>query len=102
MSVLTLGEIRKGVEAAADPRRRARLRSWLEERLPAWFGSRLLPVDAAVADRWGRLLAALGRPVAAIDSLLAATAIHHGLKIATRNEHDFPFPGLEIVNPWRA
>ncbi len=100
LSVLTLGELRKGVESLADARRKERLRVWLENDLAEWFGDRLLPVTAAVADRWGRLLAGAGRPVPAVDSLLAATALHHGLRMVTRNSQDFVFPGLDVVNPW--
>jgi predicted nucleic acid-binding protein len=99
-SVLTLGELRKGVESSPDARRRERLRVWLENDLADWFGDRLLPVSAGVANRWGRLLAQVGRAVPAVDSLLAATALHHGLRMVTRNVHDFAFPGLEVVNPW--
>lgn len=101
LSVLSLGEIRKGVERLDDSARKEQLRVWLEHELPAWFGERMLPVSAGVADRWGRLLARLGRTAPAIDSLLAATALHHGLRFVTRNERDFAFPALEIVNPWR-
>lgn len=101
LSVLTLGELRKGVESLAEVRRRERLRVWLENDLAEWFGERLLPISAAVADRWGRLLAQTARPMPAIDSLIAATAIHHGLRMVTRNEKDFGFPGLEVINPWR-
>lgn len=100
LSVLSLGEIRKGVEAVADASRKERLRLWLEQELPAWFEDRLLPVDTTVADRWGRLLAEVRRPVPAIDSLLAATALQHHLRLVTRNVDDFQFPGLEVVNPW--
>lgn len=101
LSVLTLGELRKGVESLAEVRRRERLRVWLENDLAEWFGERLLPISAAVADRWGCLLAQTARPMPAIDSLIAATAIHHGLRMVTRNEKDFGFPGLEVINPWR-
>ncbi len=100
LSVLTLGELRKGVERLPDASRRERLRLWLEVDLPAWFGDQLLPVDAAVADRWGRLLAEAARPLPAVDSLLAATALHHDLRLVTRNERDFVYPGLDVVNPW--
>lgn len=101
LSVLTIGELRKGVESQADGQRRERLRVWLENDIADWLGDRLLPVSAAVADRWGLLLAEAGRPVPAIDSLLAATALHHGLRMVARNEKDFSFPGLAVVNPWR-
>lgn len=100
VSVLTLGEIRKGIEALPDRRRREKLRLWLEHDLPAWFEGRMLPVDLAVADRWGRLLAEVGRPVPTIDSLLAATALHHELRLVTRNAGDFDYPGLEVINPF--
>lgn len=102
LSVLTLGEIRHGVERLSDAARREKLRLWLENEIPARFESRLLPVDAAVADRWGRLISEVGRPLPAVDALLAATALHHGLRVVTRNDSDFEFPGLEVVNPWTA
>ena len=100
ISVLTLGEIRKGVEQMPDGVRREKLRLWLEHDLVDWFGTRVLPVDVLVADRWGRLLASVGRPVPSIDSLLAATALRHELRVVTRNEKDFDYPGLQVVNPW--
>jgi hypothetical protein len=101
VSVLTLGEIRRGVERLEPGPRRERLRVWLETELPAWFEDRVLPIDVAVADRWGRLLVAVGRTVPAVDSLLAATALHHDLRLVTRNTGDFGFPGLEVIDPWQ-
>jgi len=100
VSVLSLGEIRKGIETLADRKRREKLRLWLEHELPAWFEGRVLPVGLAVADRWGRLLADVGRPVPTIDSLLAATALHHELRLVTRNAGDFDYPGLQVINPF--
>ncbi|MBI4756742.1 MAG: type II toxin-antitoxin system VapC family toxin [Betaproteobacteria bacterium] len=100
LSVLTLGEIRKGVEALPDGERRLRLLDWLEVELPAFFAGRILSVDVAAAHRWGRLQAQAGRSVPAIDSLLAATALHSGLVLVTRNVRDFMYPGLEVTNPW--
>jgi hypothetical protein len=100
LSVLTLGGLRKGVEGVADANRRTALVDWLEAELPTFFTGRVLPVDAQVADRWGRLVAAANRPVPAIDSLLAATAAHHGLSLVTRNVPDFADFGLEVINPW--
>lgn len=102
LSVLTLGEIRRGVERLPASRKRERLRLWLEHDLAEWFAERLLPIDTGVADRWGRLLAEGARPLPAIDSLLAATALHHGLRFVTRNADDFAFSGLEVIDPWRA
>jgi predicted nucleic acid-binding protein len=101
ISVLTLGEIRKGIEALADRKRKEKLRLWLEHDLPAWFEGRVLSVDLAVAERWGRLIAEVGRPVPTLDSLLAATALHHELRLVTRNSDDFRYPGLEVINPFR-
>ena len=101
ISVLTLGEIRRGIERLTEGTRRERLRVWLEHELPDWFGDRLLAVDQAVADRWGRLLAEAARPMPSIDSLLAATALHHDLRLVTRNAKDFDYPGLEVISPWR-
>lgn len=100
LSVLTLGELRRGVEKLPVSKRKEKLRYWLEHELPAWFGDRLLPVDAAVADAWGRLQATAERTLPAIDSLLAATALHHHLRLVTRNTADFEIKGLETVNPW--
>ena len=71
LSVLTLGEIRRGVERLAERERQQTLRRWLEQDLPAFFSGRVLPIDGAIAHRWGRLLAEMGRPLAAIDSLLS-------------------------------
>ena len=100
LSVLTLGELRKGIEGVADSKRRMSLNDWLESDLPAFFVGRILPVDAQVAERWGRLLATAGRPLPAIDSLLGATAAQHGLSIVTRNGKDFADMGLDIINAW--
>lgn len=102
LSVLTIGELRKGIETLVDASRRLSLLDWLEADLPHFFIGRILPVDLAVADRWGRLVAQAGRPLPAIDSLLAATALQHGLNLVTRNQRDFELPGLEVINPWNA
>ncbi|MES2299958.1 MAG: type II toxin-antitoxin system VapC family toxin [Pseudomonadota bacterium] len=100
LSVLTLGELRKGVEGAADAARRALLLDWLETELPTFFTGRILPVDAQAAVRWGRLVAAAHRPVPAIDSLIGATAAYHGLSLVTRNVRDYADLGLDIIDPW--
>lgn len=100
LSVLTLGELRKGIEGVADAKRRMVLMDWLETDLPGFFAGRILAVDASVADRWGRLLAVAGRPLPAIDSLLGATAVQHGLSMVTRNTRDFEGLGVDVINPW--
>ncbi|MBL4760806.1 MAG: type II toxin-antitoxin system VapC family toxin [Mariprofundaceae bacterium] len=100
ISVLTIGEIRKGVEGIADGKRKEKLRIWLEHELPEWFGERVLAIDADVSERWGRLQANAQRPIPAIDSLLAATALHHELRMVSKNHKDFDYAELEIINPW--
>ena len=102
LSVLTIGELRKGIETLADSARRLPLLDWLETELPAFFSGRILPIDAAVADRWGRLIAKAGRPLPAIDSLLAATAAQHGLIFVTRNLRDVQGLEVEVLDPWVA
>ncbi len=100
LSVLTLGEIRKGIEGLGDNEQRLALLDWLETDLPTFFTGRILPIDAQTADRWGRLVAASGRPLPAIDSLLAATALVHDLILVTRNTRDFTGFSLQLINPW--
>jgi len=100
LSVLTLGEIRKGIETLRNGRRRSALLDWLQADLPAFFSGRVLSIDERVADRWGRLLAAAGRPLPAIDSLLAATAASHDLVMVTRNTRDFAGLGISVIDPW--
>lgn len=103
LSVLTLGELREGVDRLAPGRRRTALDRWLREDLPDRFADRLLPVDAAVADRWGELRAAgasAGRTVPVLDGLLAATAAVHGLTVVTRNLRDFVALGVPVHDPW--
>lgn len=101
LSVLTLGEIRKGVENATDPSQRLRLVDWLQFDLPNFFSGRILPVDAAVADRWGRMVASAGRPLPAVDSLLAATALEHGMMLVTRNIKHVTGLGVDTFSPWQ-
>ena len=98
-STLILGEIRKGIELARrrDPDKASVLEAWLGE-VVSGFGDRLLPVDATVADEWGRMSAI--RPVPVIDALLAATAKAHGLTLVTRNETDVAGLGVEVLNPF--
>ena len=104
LSVLTLGEIKKGADLLEPGARRDRVDAWLAE-LRANFGDRILPVDESVAMQWGTISAAgrrSGRVRPPIDSLLAATAICHRLKLATRNVADFEGTGVVVVNPWES
>jgi predicted nucleic acid-binding protein len=105
LSVLTLGEIRKGVAALPQSRRRTHLETWLELELQARFSGRILPIDAAVADRWGLLAAdakRAGKSLSTIDGLLAATALQHNLTIVSRNVSDFANTHAPILDPWEA
>lgn len=100
LSVLVLGEIRKGIELARprDPAKAEALQAWLRQVIAA-FGDRIIPVDAAVGDEWGRMSAL--RPVPVIDALLAATAKVHGLTLVTRNDADVLGLGARVVNPFK-
>ena len=100
ISVLSIGEIRKGIERLDEGERRDRLRTWLDLDIIAATRERILPVSIGVAERWGRLVADAGRSLPVIDSLLAATALHHDLEIVTRNTKHLAFPGLRVRNPW--
>ena len=100
LSVLTLGELRKGIDSLADAKRRLKLVDWLETELLLFFAGRILAIDQGVTDHWVRLLASAGRPIPAVDSLLGATAAHHDLTMVTRNSKDFDNLGLEVLNPW--
>jgi predicted nucleic acid-binding protein len=99
MSVLSLGEICKGVGKLSRGRRRNQLHSWLEHDLPRWFEDRMLPIDIQVADEWGRLQSKVERKLPAIDSLIAATALFHRLVLVTRNVKDFDLPDVDVLNP---
>lgn len=100
LSVLTLGEICKGIGKLPESPRRQALVNWLAQDLPLYFSGRILPVDAATAHHWGQLWATVQRPLPAIDGLLAATALHHNMALVTRNTRDFEGLGLNVINPW--
>lgn len=99
LSVLVIGEIRRGVERIRrrDPQAAAALESWLS-RVITNHSDRLLPIDREIAEEWGRMNAA--RPLSAIDSLLAATAKIHGLTLVTRNIADIATTGVAYLNPF--
>lgn len=99
LSTLTIGEIRKGVEAIRirDPDKARALEVWLQAIVQA-FGPRILGIDAAVAESWGRISAIRSVPV--VDALLAATANVHGLVLVTRNATDVAGLGVRVLNPF--
>jgi len=100
LSVLTLGELRKGVEAKrrTDAVTADRLGAWVDS-IETTFADRVLPVDAAAARLWGELSA--GRSLPVIDTLIAATALAHGLTLVTRNTRDVSLTGVPLVDPWQ-
>ena len=103
LSSITIGEIKKGIEKLIASNRRKVLAEWLEDELLVRFTDKVLPIDTAVMLVWGKLVADLekqGKPMPAIDSLLAATALQGGLTLVTRNEVDFAHCSTAVVNPW--
>lgn len=103
LSVISLAELRHGVERLQAGRRKSALDLWLSEELPARFGGRLLVADLATADHWGRIVAraeTAGRPIGAMDAFLAAFAEQHQLTLATRNISDFEQVGVRLFDPW--
>ncbi len=100
ISVIVIGELRAGVELLRrrDPIQAEGFDDWLAKVLTD-FGSRVLPVDRAIADRWGVIDGTLG-PLPTSDALIAATALTHDLTVATRNVRDFERTGVPVVNPW--
>jgi predicted nucleic acid-binding protein len=105
LSVLTVGEIRKGLAVLPQGKRRTHLETWLEVELQGRFAGRIVPIEAAIADRWGLIAAEAkrkGRVLSVIDGLLAATAIHHNLTVVSRNSRDFTNTQVPVLNPWQA
>ena len=103
LSVITVGELAKGAARLPPSAKRVRLERWIGE-LISQYGVRIIPVDASIARRWGRLSGELSRKGITTlvgDGLIAATALVHGLRLATRNIADFKPFGVEIVDPWK-
>lgn len=103
LSVITIGEIAKGICKLTPSKRKESLTTWLNETLPNRFEHRILTIDVSTMVLWGNLICQLeqnGRPLPAMDSLIAAIALQHSLSLVTRNEKDFAGTGVVIVNPW--
>jgi toxin FitB len=103
LSAVTLGEIQRGIERAPDPQRKEVLQAWLTDELLLRFAGRIIELDIKTMMAWGELAGKLdnrGKPMPAIDALIAASCIHHGLTLVTRNVSDFQFAGIKVFNPW--
>ena len=103
LSVMTIGEICKGIAALPISQKRSMLQHWLEKDVRSWFGDRIVPVTEAIAERWGNLSATArqqGITISVVDGVIAATALHHDLILVTRNVKDFAGLGIDLLNPW--
>ena len=103
ISVASIAELRRGVALMDDGRRRTALAAWLADDLPARFAERMLPIDHAVAERWGDLMVQSRRSGVALsvmDGFFAATALARDLTLVTRNVKDFAGFGMMLFNPW--
>lgn len=104
LSVVSFGEIRKGLTIMPVGARRSQLEAAIDGLIPSWFAGRILPVSQTIAERWGVLEGQrqlMGRPLHVPDAQIAATALEHGLTLVTRNEKDFEELGVTILNPWK-
>lgn len=102
LSVLSIGELAKGIALVKDNAQKRKLASWLQK-LESEYADRLLPVDLETARIWGELTAAAqaaGKTIPAVDGLIAATALRHGLHVMTRNTVDFAPTGVMLMDPW--
>ncbi|MCG2739835.1 MAG: type II toxin-antitoxin system VapC family toxin [Syntrophaceae bacterium] len=103
LSVVTIGEISKGIEKLPKSKRKQELHTWLKEDLLVRFDGKIIPLDTDVLLEWGLLTARLessGKTLPAMDSLIAATVLARTLILITRNVDDFEDTGVEIINPW--
>lgn len=102
ISVITLGEIGKGIALLPQSKRKRDLSAWLTK-IETTYADRILSIDAETTSIWGEITAnaqSQGIIIAAADGLIAATALHHGLHLMTRNVKDFNVPGVFLLNPW--
>jgi toxin FitB len=104
LSVLAIGEIRKGITLLPRSNQRVLVESWLANDLVSRFAGRIIEVNLDIAERWGLISAQAkiaGTPLAVIDGLMAATALHHNLTLVTRNTKDVQVAGINTLNPWQ-
>ena len=105
LSVLTFGEIQKGIEKAPSQVRKKKLTLWLEEDLKERFKGKIIPIDQDVAIKWGEIQGItekLGRTMPSIDGLIAVSALVHHCTVVTRNTSDMENSTVELLNPWDA
>lgn len=103
LSVVSFGEIRKGLTIMPAGSRRSQLERAIDGLIPSWFEGRILPMSQTIAERWGVLEGQrqlMGRPLHVPDAQIAATALEHGLTLVTRNVRDFEGVGVTVLNPW--
>ena len=103
ISVLTIGELHKGIEKLTESQRKEKLHNWVENDLKERFLNKIIGIDMQVAIIWGKIQGMterIGKPMQAIDSLIAATGITHHLTVVTRNTSDMKESGVVLFNPW--
>jgi toxin FitB len=103
VSVLTFGELHKGIEKLPESKKKEELRNWVNDELKNRFQSRIIGIDMRVSILWGKIQCIAekkGKPMPAIDSLIAATALSHDLTVVTRNVSDMEQSGVRLLNPW--
>lgn len=103
VSVLTFGELHKGIEKLPESKKKKELRIWIEGELKDRFQNRIIGIDMRVSILWGKIQCVAekkGKPMPAIDSLIAATGIAHDLIVVTRNVSDMEQSGVRLLNPW--
>ena len=104
LSVITIGEIRKGIEKLPPSKRKDAIQVWMETDLLFRFQGRIIDITADIMLIWGKLTGRLeneGKPLAALDGLIAATTLQGMFRLVTRNESDFEHTGIPIINPWK-
>ncbi|MBU0481123.1 MAG: type II toxin-antitoxin system VapC family toxin [Proteobacteria bacterium] len=103
ISVLTIGELHKGIEKLDESRKKQELHNWVDSDLKERFWTRIIDIDLQTAMTWGKiqgLTEQIGKPMPAIDALIAATGITHHLTVVTRNTSDMMESGVALFNPW--